>query len=107
MIKLDENYTIEPDTYAWRLLKTFEREVEVTEKTKNGGRRKTGKTEPKEVTETVYFPTIGACIRDYIEQVVKPQNSVQGILDKLSSIEQIISALPKIYVTNGKLNQVT
>lgn len=72
VIQLDKNFRIEPDTYSWKLVKKVNKEVEVTEKTASGGRRKTGETVMKEIEEAVYFPSLNLCIKDYIEKSTKP-----------------------------------
>ena len=76
-MKLDENYTIETDTNNFTLVyesKTFD------EKKK------------KEVTSTDewHYPDLKNALKKYVNQVIKPCESVVSLLEKLNKIESLI-----------------
>lgn len=77
MIKLDENYTIDSDSYNWIL--RYERTYE--------GKDKLGNPKEQTSTEESFHANFKQCILEYINKTSKWCDSLVAILDKLNEVE--------------------
>lgn len=90
MIRLNEDYTIEPDTYGWALIRSEHREPE------NGT--------PYIFQEKWYFATIEQCLKKFIDSELKSEESINAVLDKLNELHETLKALcPRIFIVDGKI----
>lgn len=84
MIKLDENFTIEHDTFCWTL--KFQKENEVPDK-KNGGTKKV-------ITKNeTYHPSIRSALSKYCDSCLKIDGDASRLIDKINELEGIIQNL--------------
>lgn len=96
MIKLDNKWSIQPDTYSWCL-------TQEVEKTRT--KKETGEKEQYISEEKWYHPTIQDCLKKYTNESTKECKSVEEILQKLQEIKETVEKVKKIYVQEGKLIQ--
>lgn len=83
MINLSENFKIAPDSYSWVL----EQDVKKTRKTKEN-------IEEQYIdTEKWYYPKLSQCIERYIEESLKPMESVISLLAQMKAIQTEIKKL--------------
>lgn len=101
VIKLDDKWTIEADTYSWRLV--F-KEVRLKDKL-DGQRNKTGEQEEYLFEDSWWYPKLGDCLKKFQEESVKPLSSIELILGKITEINDMVSRIKEIYCSNGKLIQ--
>lgn len=94
MIKLDEKWSIQADTYSWCL----QQEVEKT-------RKKDDKEEQYTAVEKWYFPTLQKCLEEYTNEATKECKGTKELLQKLLDIKETVEKVRKIYVQEGKLIQ--
>lgn len=88
-IKLDDNWVIIGEEYKWELISTTE-----LERNKLGKDRKpTGETEMYNKVETWYFPKIKMCLKKYLEESLKSNETVEMMVEKLVYIENMIEKL--------------
>ena len=91
MITLDNNWSVEADDYSWKLVKTYEKEIDEKYRDKETNKLvKTGKTVNKEFTDVWWFPKISMCINKYKQESLKELPTLEAIQDKLVSIEEVL-----------------
>lgn len=94
-IKLDEKWSIVPDTYSWCLQKEVEKER----------KKKDGVKEKYTDFDKWYFPTIKGCLERYTNESTKKCKDLQEVLQKLQEIKETVEKVRKIYVKEGTLIQ--
>lgn len=82
MIKLDENYSIETDSYNVSLIYRREKEIE-----KNG--------ELKTVVEKSdwHYPTLAHALKKYLSESLKECSSIEEVLKRIEIVENRINNL--------------
>lgn len=83
-MKLDENWSIENDTYAFKL---------VFQENRQRKNSKTGLKEDYIFVDSWWFPKLSMCLNKYLNEALKPQKTVEEIQQKLSSIESKIDRI--------------
>lgn len=92
MIKLNESYSIEPDTHGWRLVYSEERTP------KNG--------KPYIFQGNWHYVSIEQALKKFFDLNLKDSDSVSSLIRDIKSTHEMVEKLaPKIYVVNGKLVQ--
>lgn len=81
MIKLDKNYRIEEDAHSWNLV--YEGKGPVNPKT--------GK--PKKLYDISYHANLKQALSTYLDKSLKGSTELQGVLARLSEVEQRIQSL--------------
>lgn len=79
MIKVDEQFSIKPDTYSWTLIKT-------EKKTKEDG------TEYESV-DNWYYPKLSNCLAKYMDESLKPSETISELLLRLDGIEENLETI--------------
>ncbi len=83
MIQLNENFRIVPDNFSWVL----EQDTKKERKTKEGIK------EMYVHTEKWYYPKLSQCFSKYIEESLKPMESVVSLSAQMKNIETEIIKL--------------
>lgn len=92
MIKIDDDYTIEPDTYGWRLVYSEKRTP------KNGT--------PYIFQDSWNFVSIEQAMKKYVDLGLKEVKSLTEAISKIESLHSMLSVMcPKIIAVNGKIKQ--
>lgn len=81
MIRLDENFYLEPDSNNWTL--NYE--------LKGGINPETGK--PKVSKDVWYCSRLSDALKRYISEAVKPSESVAELTDRVIKLEEVINNL--------------
>jgi hypothetical protein len=84
VIKLDENYRIECDTYNYHL--KYSKVGEINEKT--------GK--PSVSNDEWYFPRLSQALNRYFNQAMKSAADIEELKEEISRVEKIISGIKNI-----------
>jgi hypothetical protein len=81
MIKIDENWNIETDSYCFKLIHTF----------KSGNIRKNG----EEITgrDETYHPTLRKCLLWYCNEVTKDCDDIKAVIKKIDELNAKIESL--------------
>lgn len=91
MITLDNNWSVEADDYSWKLVKTYEKEIDEKYRDKATNKLvKTGKKVVKEFEASWWFPKISQCIKKYQEESLKELPTLEAMQEKLISIEELL-----------------
>ena len=84
MIKLDENYTVEHDTYCWTL--KFKKEKEVTDE-------ETKQTKVVVSKNESFHASLKDALKKYADQSLKIEGSVFDLISKIKDLEKLIMNL--------------
>lgn len=84
MIKLNENYRIEKDTYSWVLVFTEERER------KN---KKTNELENFEFKEQWYYPDVKQALTKFIDLTCRESETIQELIESMQKVNDIVIEL--------------
>lgn len=97
-ITLDDKYRIDYDKYSFVLVFSEMREKEELDK----DRKKTGRLVPYLYEEPSYHPTIGQCLKRYLNEAVRPLETVQEMYDKILEIEDKVNEAIAIFKPDGR-----
>ena len=89
-IKLDSNYRVDFDNHSIVLVKT-----EIYDTVDKKTQKKTGEKGTQEVK--TWHPNLKQCLQEYLDQVGVYEGSIQEVVDRLSSMEENIKGLNKLY----------
>lgn len=98
MIKLDNNYSIKPDsTHGFRLI--FESEpFEKMVHSKDGMIKKMVTSK-----ETWYYPSLSMTLKKYFSLNLKNIHSKEELLDRVVNLEKSINKVLSVYAKEGKV----
>lgn len=80
-MRLDENFELTSDEYSWTLTYTKEGEVNPA----------TGR--PKQTVQRTYHSNLAQALKGYVDNSLKPAQTVEEMLAKLTELEQRIDTI--------------
>lgn len=97
-IQLDANWRLDRDKYSWILIFSEQREKNILD----DKRKPTGEKESYTHEQPYYYPTIGMCLKRYLNESLKAEQTIKAMYDKVLEIEAKVDETIAIFYPDGK-----